>query len=69
MAQPAGTTAVITTIQRIRGNGILDVNPEDIESLTILKGASATALNGSDAAKRVVYVITTKKAAWQRHPR
>ncbi|MET1054987.1 MAG: SusC/RagA family TonB-linked outer membrane protein [Pedobacter sp.] len=46
--------------QRIRGNGILDVNPEDIESLTVLKGASATALYGSDATSGVI-VITTKK--------
>ena len=46
--------------QRIRGNGILDINPSDIESLTILKGASASALYGSDANSGVV-VITTKK--------
>jgi iron complex outermembrane recepter protein len=46
--------------KRIRGNGILDINPTDIESLTVLKGASATALYGSDAASGVV-VITTKK--------
>lgn len=48
--------------QRIRGNGILDINPGDIESLTVLKGASATALYGSDAASGVV-VITTKKGS------
>ncbi|HKO79392.1 MAG TPA: TonB-dependent receptor plug domain-containing protein, partial [Chitinophagaceae bacterium] len=46
--------------QRIRGNGILDINLADIETLTILKGASATALYGSEAASGVV-VITTKK--------
>lgn len=46
--------------QRIRGNGILDINPADIESMTILKGASASALYGSDAGSGVV-VITTKK--------
>lgn len=46
--------------QRIRGNGILDINPGDIESLTVLKGASASALYGSEAASGVV-VITTKK--------
>ncbi|MDJ1506029.1 SusC/RagA family TonB-linked outer membrane protein [Xanthocytophaga agilis] len=46
--------------QRIRGNGILDINPADIESLTVLKGASATALYGSDASSGVI-VITTKK--------
>lgn len=45
---------------RIRGNGILDINAADIENLTILKGASATALYGSEAAAGVV-VITTRK--------
>lgn len=46
--------------QRIRGNGVLDINPQDIESLSVLKGASATALYGSDASSGVI-VITTKK--------
>ncbi len=45
---------------RIRGNGILDINIADIDNLSILKGASATALYGSEAAAGVV-VITTKK--------
>ncbi|HXO76958.1 MAG TPA: TonB-dependent receptor plug domain-containing protein, partial [Puia sp.] len=45
---------------RISGNGVLDINPEDIESLTVLKGASASALYGSEAMNGVV-VITTKK--------
>ncbi|WP_374165096.1 SusC/RagA family TonB-linked outer membrane protein [Arcticibacter sp. MXS-1] len=51
--------------QRIRGNGILDINPNDIESLTVLKGASATALYGSDAGSGVI-VITTKKGSKER---
>jgi iron complex outermembrane receptor protein len=46
--------------QKIRGNGVLDINPSDIESLNILKGASAAALYGSDASNGVI-VITTKK--------
>lgn len=45
--------------QRARGNGLEDLNPEDIESLTILKGASAAALYGSEAMNGVV-LITTK---------
>lgn len=53
------------TDQRIRGNGILDINPNDIASLTVLKGASATALYGSDAASGVI-VITTKKGVIDR---
>ena len=51
--------------QRIRGNGVLDINPNDIESLTVLKGASATALYGSDATNGAI-VITTKKGSKSR---
>ena len=40
--------------------GISNVSAEDIESLTVLKGAAATALYGSRAANGVI-VITTKK--------
>ncbi len=47
--------------QRQRGNGLNDINPEDIENLTILKGASAAALYGSEAVNGVV-LITTKRA-------
>ncbi len=42
------------------GDGISNINPDDIESLSILKGASAAALYGSQAANGVV-LITTKK--------
>jgi iron complex outermembrane receptor protein len=45
--------------QRIRGNGLIDINPEDIENVSILKGAAASALYGSEAANGVV-IITTK---------
>lgn len=45
--------------QRIRGNALIDINPEDIESVSILKGASAAALYGSEAVNGVV-LITTK---------
>ncbi len=41
-------------------NRIMDINPEDVESLSVLKGAAAAALYGSRAADGVV-VITTKK--------
>ncbi len=43
------------------GNGANDINPEDVESVTVLKGASATALYGSRASNGVI-MITTKKA-------
>jgi len=42
------------------GDGISNLNPDDIESMTILKGASASALYGSQAANGVI-VINTKK--------
>jgi TonB-linked SusC/RagA family outer membrane protein len=42
------------------GNGVSDINPADIENVTVLKGAGATALYGSRAANGVV-MITTKK--------
>ncbi|MGZ3853409.1 MAG: SusC/RagA family TonB-linked outer membrane protein, partial [Flavisolibacter sp.] len=41
------------------GNGLIDINPEDVESLTVLKGASAAALYGSEATNGVI-LITTK---------
>jgi len=44
--------------QRIRGNGLLDLNPADIESITVLKGASAAALYGSEAVNGVMLVTT-----------
>lgn len=42
------------------GRGSSDINPADIESMTILKGASAAALYGARAANGVI-MITTKK--------
>jgi len=41
------------------GNRANDINPDDVESMTILKGASATALYGSRASSGVI-MITTK---------
>lgn len=42
------------------GNAAADINPNDIESVSVLKGAAATALYGSRAASGVI-LITTKK--------
>lgn len=41
------------------GNGLGDINPDDIESITVLKGAAATALYGSRAGNGAL-IITTK---------
>ncbi|MDR2425158.1 MAG: SusC/RagA family TonB-linked outer membrane protein [Prevotellaceae bacterium] len=47
--------------QGLRSNGLVDINSEDIDNITILKGAAATALYGSEAANGVI-MITSKKA-------
>ncbi len=44
------------------GNAAQDINPKDIESMTVLKGASAAALYGTRAANGVI-LITTKKGS------
>ncbi|MDU8886032.1 SusC/RagA family TonB-linked outer membrane protein [Yeosuana sp. MJ-SS3] len=44
------------------GTGISDINPDDIESMSVLKGPNAAALYGSRAANGVI-LITTKKGA------
>ncbi|MBZ9632378.1 SusC/RagA family TonB-linked outer membrane protein [Salegentibacter sp. LM13S] len=44
----------------VTGGGITDINPADIESISVLKGPNAAALYGSRAASGVV-LITTKK--------
>jgi TonB-linked SusC/RagA family outer membrane protein len=41
------------------GNGAMEVNPDDIESVTVLKGANAAALYGTRASNGVI-VINTK---------
>ncbi|MFK7970424.1 MAG: SusC/RagA family TonB-linked outer membrane protein [Bacteroidia bacterium] len=43
-------------------NRALDINPDDIESVSVLKGAAASVLYGSRAANGVI-LITTKKGA------
>lgn len=43
-------------------NRIMDINPEDVETMSVLKGAAATALYGSRAADGAV-IVTTKKGA------
>lgn len=47
---------------RISGGGITDINPDDIESISVLKGPNAAALYGSRAGNGVL-LITTKKGS------
>ncbi|MGD9929461.1 MAG: SusC/RagA family TonB-linked outer membrane protein [Mangrovibacterium sp.] len=62
----SGTTATATGTNYANadspvdyGNGASDINPEDIESVSVLKGPAATALYGSRAANGAI-IITTK---------
>ncbi|CAG4990397.1 hypothetical protein DYBT9275_00519 [Dyadobacter sp. CECT 9275] len=57
MSNSVGTTAGIDV-----GNYMNSINPNDIESISILKGASASALYGSSAGNGVI-LITTKSGA------
>lgn len=45
------------------GNAASDINPNDIESIDVLKGAAASALYGARAANGVI-MITTKKGSY-----
>ncbi|OQP49505.1 SusC/RagA family protein [Niastella koreensis] len=62
--QPTGNSGTdgATRSNTTYSNRVMDINPEDIESLSVLKGAAAAALYGSRAADGVI-IITTKKGA------
>ncbi len=49
------------------GDGISNINPDDIESMTILKGASGAALYGSAAANGVILITTKSGKAGKMH--
>ncbi|MEO5684812.1 MAG: SusC/RagA family TonB-linked outer membrane protein [Chitinophagaceae bacterium] len=59
-ATPNGITTNVD-----RGDGIGAINPDDIESITVLKGGTAAALYGSRGANGVI-LITTKKGKSQK---
>jgi TonB-linked SusC/RagA family outer membrane protein len=48
-----------------QGDGMNSINPDDIATITVLKGAGAAALYGSRAANGVI-LITTKKGAYNK---
>jgi len=54
------STQATGTVAYDYGNAASDINPDDIESVNVLKGAAATALYGSRASNGVI-MITTKK--------
>ncbi|MEC5166566.1 TonB-linked SusC/RagA family outer membrane protein [Flavobacterium sp. PL11] len=57
---PESAAGAGATRGRDLGDGISSINSDDIESINVLKGASATALYGSRAANGAI-IITTKK--------
>ena len=60
LASKQGSDPVVGTRELDFTNRGSDLNPEDIESMTVLKGAAAAALYGSDASNGAI-IITTKK--------
>jgi TonB-linked SusC/RagA family outer membrane protein len=48
--------------QRDRGDNLQNINPDDIESLTVLKGSTAAAIYGARAANGAI-IITTKSGS------
>jgi TonB-dependent SusC/RagA subfamily outer membrane receptor len=59
-----GQAGVIASSQESMVNRISDINPNDIESIEILKGAAASAMYGSKASNGVV-IITTKRGKFR----
>lgn len=49
----------------VTGGGITDINPDDIESISVLKGPNAAALYGSRASNGVLLITTKKGSARQ----
>ncbi len=58
----AAGTAISSITQEAPVNRISDINPNDIESIDILKGSAAAAIYGSKASGGVI-IITTKRGA------
>jgi TonB-linked SusC/RagA family outer membrane protein len=59
-ANRGGAPFVGTSTAYDYGNAMSDINPDDIESLTVLKGPNAAAIYGSRAANGVI-LITTRR--------
>ena len=62
LASKQGADPIVGTAQLDFSNRASDLNPEDIESMTVLKGAAAAALYGSDASNGAI-IITTRKGS------
>ena len=62
VANASSSTYSVTDAPVDFGDGASDINPDDIESITVLKGAAATALYGSRAGNGAI-IITTKSGS------
>jgi TonB-linked SusC/RagA family outer membrane protein len=60
VSKASGATTNVTSVQDNPVNRLADVNPNDIESIQLLKSAAATAIYGSKATNGVI-IITTKR--------
>ena len=47
------------------GNAASDINPDDIESINVLKGSAASAIYGSRGANGVIVITTKKRKSWK----
>ena len=56
-----GNNAPLVIIDGVQGGSLSDLNPDDIETVDVLKDASSTAIYGSQGANGVI-IVTTKKA-------
>lgn len=56
-----GSNEPLVIIDGVQGGSMSDINPQDVESIDVLKDASSTAIYGSQGANGVI-IITTKKA-------
>ena len=60
-----GSSSITNNMAELIGNQVSWLNPQDIETITVLKDASATAIYGSKASNGVI-VITTKQGSADR---
>ncbi len=58
----SGNNSPLYIIDGFQGGSISDLNPNDIESIDVLKDASATAIYGAQGANGVI-IVTTKRGA------
>lgn len=60
-----GSNAALVVVDGLQHGSLSNMNPLDIESIDVLKGAEATAIYGSEGANGVI-VVTTKRGSNQR---